>query len=59
MAGRVGGDQSAPPLVEPDVQISRIRLSSKTLVSGLSRGLKPEELKTEPLEVGVVSHAFR
>jgi hypothetical protein len=28
-AGRVGGDRSAPPLVEPDVQISRIRLSRR------------------------------
>jgi len=27
--GRVGGDRSAPPLVEPDVQISRIRLSRR------------------------------
>jgi hypothetical protein len=29
-AGRVGGDRSAPPLVEPDMQISRIRLSRRS-----------------------------
>ncbi len=59
LAGRVGGDRSAPPLVEPDMQISRIRLSCETFVSGLSRGLEPKKLESKPLEVRHVSHPLR
>jgi hypothetical protein len=57
-AGRVGQRATVAatrcPLVEPDVQISRIRLSWKPW-----SGAHTQELQPEPLETIIVRHPFR
>ncbi len=62
LAGRVGQRATATAtrwsLVEPDVQISRIRLSWKSW-SGAHARRYTQELQTELLEMIVIRHPFR
>jgi hypothetical protein len=46
------------PLVEPDVQISRIRLSWKPSSAALA-WCEPQELQTKPLEVRIIAGSLR